>query len=133
MRVEWVKAVSVAVEREGRFLLVRRGRPPSQGLHAFPGGRVEAGEALEAAVRRELHEETGLLLGPVRLITVIHIGAAEGHPAFRLSVFHGRHVAGEAVAGDDAAAVGWFSPAEMRTIPVTPSTIEVAESILSGA
>jgi len=41
-------------------LLVRRGRAPQRGRWSIPGGRVEAGETLAAAVERELLEETGL-------------------------------------------------------------------------
>ena len=58
--VTTLPAVSVAVFNDGAFMLVRRGREPSKGLFAFPGGRVDAGEGDEDAVRRELAEETGL-------------------------------------------------------------------------
>ncbi|GAB6067903.1 hypothetical protein JCM13664_12220 [Methylothermus subterraneus] len=61
--------VSVLVfDRRGRVLLVRRGRPPAEGLWHPPGGRLEAGESLLQAVHRELREETGICgvrLGPI--------------------------------------------------------------------
>ena len=64
-------AVSVALQHDDRLLLVLRGRAPSLGYYAFPGGRVETGETLEEAARRELAEETGLAvheLSPLALV-----------------------------------------------------------------
>jgi ADP-ribose pyrophosphatase YjhB (NUDIX family) len=57
----------------GRLLLIRRGHEPGRGLWSVPGGRVEPGETLAAAVEREVREETGLTVragapvGTVRL------------------------------------------------------------------
>lgn len=64
-------AVGVLVEREadgreGRFLLTSR--PEGKvyaGYWEFPGGKLEAGETVEAALRRELHEEIGVTIGAV--------------------------------------------------------------------
>lgn len=55
-----IPCVGAIVVHEGRLLVVRRGRAPGRGLWSVPGGRVERGESLAAAVEREVAEETGL-------------------------------------------------------------------------
>jgi 8-oxo-dGTP diphosphatase len=59
-------AVGVLINAQGQFLLTTR--PPGKayaGYWEFPGGKVEAGESIEQALRRELQEEIGLTIGPV--------------------------------------------------------------------
>lgn len=57
-------AVGVLIDADGHFLLTSR---PAGKVYAgyweFPGGKVEAGESVEAALRRELHEELGITIG----------------------------------------------------------------------
>ena len=60
-------AVSAAIFRGERVLIVRRARPPARGLYTLPGGVVELGETLEQAVIREIREETGLDIEPLAL------------------------------------------------------------------
>jgi 8-oxo-dGTP diphosphatase len=125
-------AVSIALIDGDRVLLVRRGRAPAKGLYAFPGGRVEGGETLEQAVRRELMEETGLRTGPVALVETHDIEREGSGAAFRLHVFTAHHTGGSAVAGDDADDAGWFSLAEMAVLPVIPSVVAVASALLTA-
>jgi ADP-ribose pyrophosphatase YjhB (NUDIX family) len=126
-----ILAASVALRRGDRFLLVERGRAPARGLFAFPGGRLEAGETPEDAARRELFEETGLEVAELTLFEVMDLGGDEaGGPVFRLHVFTGAYVAGDAVASDDAASVGWYGVDEMEALPVTFSTLEIARRLL---
>jgi 8-oxo-dGTP diphosphatase len=60
-------AVSAAIVRDSKILVVRRARAPAHGLFSLPGGVVEVGETLTQAVTREVREETGLTIEPVAL------------------------------------------------------------------
>src|SRR5882672_1583749 len=57
-------AVSAAIIRGGKVLVVRRARKPALNLYTLPGGAVEAGEALTDAIVREVREETSLEIKP---------------------------------------------------------------------
>ena len=129
-----ILAASVALRHGDRFLLVERSHAPARGLLAFPGGRLERGESPEAAARRELLEETGLETGELALFEVMDLGGDEesGGTIFRIHVFTGAYVKGDAVAHDDAAGVGWYGIEEMEALPVTSSTLEVARRILGS-
>ena len=75
-----VLAVSAAVFRQGRALIIRRAQAPLLGHFSLPGGRVELGETLVAAVARELMEEVGIeveILGFNRHVEAISRKASE--------------------------------------------------------
>ena len=60
-------AVGVLIDAQGRFLLTSR--PDGKvyaGYWEFPGGKLEVGETVEQALRRELHEEIGITIGPAQ-------------------------------------------------------------------
>lgn len=118
--------VSVLCHRDGHALLVKRGKDPYKGHWSLPGGLVELGETLAQAAERELLEETGVIarLGePVETFDSIQLdenGKVLTH--FILTVFSGAYDAGEAVAGDDAAAIDWVHPDELDARQTTPGT-----------
>jgi len=102
---------------EGSILLVRRGRPPQAGRWSVPGGHVEPGETPEAAVLRELGEETGLhgVCGPILLDVTVDIeGRRYWITDFAVTVPGNR----EPVAADDAEAAVWVPLGQLDELDV---------------
>lgn len=126
-------AVSVALERDGRYLLVLRANPPAQHMYAFPGGRVEPDEALADAALRELEEETGLRASNPRPFASFDLTSDDpGRSGFMLTVFLADDPGGEALALDDAKAIGWFTPGEVKALPVPQSMLDCMDMLAVG-
>jgi mutator protein MutT len=124
--------VAAIVVENARFLLVRRRNAPAQGLWAFPGGRLELGESLHAAVCREVLEECGLVVGVVRLVDVIEAVEEHGDSLSHwvLAVYLVDRIDGAPVAGDDAAELRWVSEPAMRDLPTAPGVLNLAARML---
>ncbi len=99
----------VLFDAHGRVLLIRRGHPPFKGAYALPGGFVDVGETVEAAARRELLEETGVVAGKLTLLGVYSEPKRDPRGHTVSAVFWGRARATAATAGDDAASVEWVA------------------------
>lgn len=119
---------AIVIDGDGRLLLVRRANPPAQGLWSIPGGRVEPGEDDEAAVVRELREETaldGAVLGEVGSVTRdAPTGGTYIIRDYLMTVPQGS----EPTAGDDAADAAWFTPDEVRSADTSPGLVDALES-----
>jgi ADP-ribose pyrophosphatase YjhB (NUDIX family) len=124
-------ASSAILERDGRFLLIRRMNPPSADLFAFPGGRAEPGETPDETALREFLEETGIAArNPVLFATYDLNGDKDDDRHFFLSVFRVEaDLDTEAIAADDAADPGWYTVEEVRALPVPPSVLECVEKL----
>jgi len=110
--------VLALLERGDALLMVLRAHEPDRGKWGFPGGLIELGETVAEAALRELQEETGLVAEAGPVIDVFDVidrddsGRVRYH--FVLNVVRCRWLGGEAVAGDDAAATGWFERADLH-------------------
>lgn len=128
-----VGVAGVVWNRQGQVLLIRRRNPPRAGQWSLPGGKLEHGETLEAALRREIREETGLeveilgLVGVAEIVDDASIGAGGRH--YVLVDYSARHVSGEAKADTDAADATWFNYPALGRIALWDETRRmIAES-----
>lgn len=112
---------------DGRLLVVRRGHDPGAGRWSVPGGRVEAGESDEQAVRREVLEETGLhVLVGVRVGTVARAGP--GGVAYDIRDYAcSLALPTKPVAGDDADEVRWVTRSELGELDLVDGLWETLQ------
>jgi len=117
-------AVGVLIDAEGRFLLTSR--PEGKvyaGYWEFPGGKLEAGESVEAALRRELHEELGITIATAEPWNVTLMDYA--HARVRLHFCKVRDWQG-AFEMKEGQAMAWQRlPVEVA--PVLPGTLPVLD------
>ena len=129
-----ILAVSAVVWRAGRFVVVRRARPPAQGVFTLPGGGVEAGETLKQAVERELREETGLVIEPIDLAghREVIMRDAEGRVArhFVILAFAARWREGELTLNEELAEARWIDAGELAGLPTTEGLAEIVAAAL---
>jgi 8-oxo-dGTP diphosphatase len=115
----------------GTVLLVKRGRPPGQGEWSLPGGRVEHGERLAEALRREIAEETGLRVRPGPLLAVAEI--IDGAHHFVVLDYLCEVAGGTLEAGDDALEAAFFAIEDLRGLGVTDAIRDVVARALERA
>jgi ADP-ribose pyrophosphatase YjhB (NUDIX family) len=128
-----VVGVGIVIVREvagtPEVLLIRRGRPPGEGLWNMPGGKQELGETVREAAAREAREETGVEISGLRLIDVVDAfarqsdGAIEHH--WTLVDFRADWAGGEVAAGDDAADARWVPLADLDRYGLWAETLRV--------
>jgi 8-oxo-dGTP diphosphatase len=114
---------AVVRDESGRILVVRRARPPTEGLWSIPGGRVEPGETLAEAARREVREETGLDVEVQEVLGGVEI--PHGDNVYDVADFAAtvRGVVPPLAAGDDASEARWVTADELSDLPTTPQLI----------
>jgi 8-oxo-dGTP diphosphatase len=128
-----VVAVGAVIWNDRReIVLIRRGHPPREQEWSIPGGKIEWGETVEAALKREVREETGLTIEILGLIDIVdslipgRTGAFLHHHV--LLDFAARRVSGKLRAGDDAQEARWVPFAALENYPMWDETRRILTS-----
>ncbi len=128
-------AVGAVIVQDDTLLLVQRAHDPAAGRWAVPGGRVEPGETLAGAARREVLEETGL---EVAVGDIAWVGDSIGPgdpPAWHFAIvdFWAVPTGGSLAAAGDAAAAEWVPLERLDGRPMVDSMVEFVHALFPSA
>lgn len=119
---------------EKQVLIIQRGQEPLKGEWSLPGGALELGETLQQGIRREVLEETGLIVEPLQIVEVfdriVHDEAGAVRFHYVLVDFLCSVTGGTLCCASDAAAARWISRAELNShgkYRIAPFTVTVIE------
>ncbi len=123
--------VGALIIEDGRILLVERGKDPLKGYWSLPGGLLEIGEKLDDAIRREVLEETGLIIEPLHLHEIFEriMPDANGAPEYHyvLIDYLCRVTGGALHAASDASCAAWVPQQSLSEYRLTEGTLTVIE------
>jgi 8-oxo-dGTP diphosphatase len=126
-------SVGAVIVKDGLVLLVRRGSEPLKGHWTLPGGVLEVGETLAEGVKREVREETGLVVELVELIELlerIYRDDVQVRYHYVIADFLCKVTGGELRAASDADAVRWVERSQWNShsaLKLDPITVRVIE------
>ena len=123
-----IVGVGGIVIRGNRVLLVRRGREPLKGKWSLPGGMLELGESLRDGVKRELLEETGLIVRPLEAVAVLDRIEKNGKRIryhYVIIDYVCRPIGGRLKAGSDVLDACWVEREETLSYQITPRAVAI--------
>jgi ADP-ribose pyrophosphatase YjhB (NUDIX family) len=128
-------AVSAAIIRDGKVLVVRRARKPALHLYTLPGGAVETGETLMQAVTREVREETALEVEPVGLAghreVIVRDAQDRVERHFVILSFAARWRSGEVTLNNELDDARWLDLSELADLQTTEGLAEIVEAAIA--
>jgi len=123
--------VGALIFEDAKILLVERAKEPLKGYWSLPGGVLESGEKLEAAIRREVREETGLEVETLSMFEIFEriMPDAGGRPEYHyvLIDYVCRPTGGQLQAASDVSRAVWVAKENLGEYRLTEGTLEVIE------
>ncbi len=130
-----VLAVGAVVVRDGKVLLVLRGREPGRGRWSLPGGVVHLGETLRSAVIRELREECGIEVAVAETAEVVErmVQDAEGGLQYHYVIldYQAKWLQGELATSEEVEDARWVDPDSLDRYHMTYGTADVIRRLLT--
>ncbi len=121
--------VGAIIVEDARVLLIKRGKPPLLGEWSIPGGMLELGETLRHGAEREALEETSLVVQATELLGVFERIVPDENKRttyhYVLIDFLCKKLSGNLCASGDAADARWFTPDELKDLPLPDDTRHV--------
>lgn len=117
-------AVGAIVINEEKLLMVRRGQSPAEGKWTVPGGKVENGEYLVDAVKREVREETGLDIKVGDLLGIFEVVGDEEHYVILDYLAKAAGEVAELTAASDATELRWVELEGIKDLDCSPRFVE---------
>jgi 8-oxo-dGTP diphosphatase len=106
--------IDIIIEKNGKIVLIERNKEPFKNTVSIPGGFVEWGETVEAAVVREAKEETSLKVKPIGIVGVYSNPKRDPRGHLVSIVWAAEVIEGKLKAASDAKDAMWYS---LRKIP----------------
>ena len=117
-------AASAVVINDGKILMIKRAREPNKGKWSIPGGRIELGESIHEAVKREVSEECNIEIEILRLLEVSDniIRDEERRVRYHYVLIDvlARYKTGEVNAQSDAEDYRWVTVEELSEMDMSP-------------
>lgn len=122
-------AVGAAVCRDGRVLIVQRGREPSKGVWTIPGGAVDLAETMREAAAREVREECAIEIEIGDVVGTLDniVRDSSGRVRFHYAIVDlaARYVSGELCPNDELMDAAWVWPDEFDAYHVPAKARQV--------
>ena len=113
-------------DAEGRIFATQRGYGEWEGWWEFPGGKMEAGESPEEALRREIWEELETRIVIERMVTTVEWD----YPKFHLTMHcYWCHVESGSLTLKEHEAARWLATGELESVKWLPADLQILEKI----
>ena len=130
-----IVAVGAAVCRDGRVLIVQRGKAPSKGVWTVPGGAVDLGETMRQAAAREVKEECDIEIEVGEVVGILDnvVHDKQGRIRYHYAIvdFAARHISGELRPNDELMDAAWISPSDFDAYDVPDKARKVLLNALT--